>query len=700
MSGELLFEIGCEELPASYAMSAIAALPAIVARELGERGLEIAAGDVRVAGTPRRLAVGIASLPESTPKKKRVAKGPPKSAAYKDGAPTKAAEGFAQKNGVPVERLQIVKDEKGGEYIAVELEEGGRSTAEVLAEALPKVIESIPFPKVMRWASMEFRFARPVRWLVAAFGGKPVAFSWGGCEAGLFTQGHRFLAPGPVAVKTWAEYEAALDKAHVMVDPAKRKARVRELAEKAARAAGGELERDDALLDVVSFLVEEPHPIVGSFEKKLLALPKEVIVTPMKHHQRYFPVLDGQGGLAASFVTIANVPPRDPGVVAHGNERVLRARLADAQFFFDEDLGTPLERMVEGLAGLTFQEKLGSYRDKVDRMKVLAVAIRDALAAAGLKEIPANDKVEVAVELAKADLKSKMVYEFPELQGLMGRAYAKAAGGGFAAAADAIAEHYQPRFAGDAIPASALGAIVSLADRFDTLAGIFGIGEKPTGSADPYGLRRHALAVIAIVRGKGWPLSISTWLRTAADNFESRVKDPTRAAADALEFVKGRLENALRDEGLPFDAVDAALAAGFDDVNDAVARARAVADVKTRPEFESIAIAFKRASNIVRDAKPADRGATLDAALFAHETERALKAAFDKVAEKVAAHKAARRYADALVETLALKDPIDAFFNAVMVNDKDEKVRRNRFALLTLVVALFRDVADFSKLAG
>ncbi|HVO30191.1 MAG TPA: glycine--tRNA ligase subunit beta, partial [bacterium] len=292
---ELLFEIGCEELPASYAMNALAALPAIVARELSERGLKIEERAVRVAGTARRLAVGIASLPETTPKSTRVVSGPPKQAAYKDGKPTPAAEGFAQKNGVTVDKLITVKDEKGGERIAVELQEGGRNTSDVLAEALPKVIEGIPFPKSMRWASMEFKFARPVRWLVASFGGKAVPFSWGGCTAGLASHGHRFLAPGPVAVKTWADYESALEKAHVVVDPAKRKARTKEMAEKAAIAAGGVLEHDEALLDTVSFLVEEPHPVTGTFDERLLTLPKEVIVTPMKHHQRYFPVVDGSG---------------------------------------------------------------------------------------------------------------------------------------------------------------------------------------------------------------------------------------------------------------------------------------------------------------------------------------------------------------------------------------------------------------------
>lgn len=700
---ELLFEIGCEELPASYARGAIDALPAIVAKELSERGLAVDAKQVRVAGTARRLAVGIASLPALTPRTKRVAKGPPKSAAYKDGAPTKAAEGFAQKNGVTVDKLTTLTDEKGGEYIAVELEEGGRSTAEVLAEALPKVIEAIPFPKRMRWASMEFLFARPVRWLLAVYDGKPVVFQWGGCTAGLSTQGHRFLAPGPVAAKTWAEYEAVLERAHVIVDPAKRKAATRAAADEAARSAGGTIEADEALLETVSFLVEKPHPVIGSFDKALLVLPREVIVTPMKVHQRYFPVIDSNKALQANFVTISNVPPKDPKVVARGNERVLRSRLADAMFFFGEDVKTPLDEMAKGLGGLTFQEKLGSYAEKVERMRALSKALRTELATS-IKTLPPESEIDTSARLAKADLKSKMVYEFPELQGLMGRAYAKSAGGAVAASADAIAEHYQPRGAGDAIPASHAGAIVSLADRLDSLAGIFGIGERPTGSTDPYGLRRHAIAVLAIVRGKGYTLSIPEWLKRAADGLGAKLKDPAKAAVEATEFVRLRLENALREEGLPYDAVEAALSARFDDVNDAVARATAVAELKKRPEFQTIAIAFKRAANILsnKDAAPF-KGTKLDPSAFVHDAERALHSAVSSVAAKVIAHKKSGRYTEALVETLALKDPIDAFFTTgtgVMVMDKDERLKCNRLALLAEVTDLFHDLADFTKLAG
>lgn len=686
---ELLFEIGCEELPASYARNALAELPAIVSRLLTERGLDVKPEDVRVAGTARRLAVGIATLPDETPRRKKQMKGPPAAAAFKDGKPTKAAEGFAQKCGVPVTALKTE-----GDYVVVDVDEGGASTAAVLAEALPKVIEAIPFPKVMRWGALDQKFARSVRWLLAAFGGKTVPFTWANTPAGLVTHGHRFLAPGPVQATTWAEYDAALAKAHVILDPAKRREAVRAAADQAAKEVGGSIEADAALLDQISFLIEEPSPVVGSFDKGLLELPREVLVTPMKVHQRYFPVVDAKGALMAHFVTIANVPPKDPKVVARGNERVLRARLADAKYFFDLDLKSSLSQMGEGLARVTFQEKLGSYTEKVERMKVLAGHLRAALGATA----PDAKLVDRAVSLAKADLQSKMVFEFPELQGLMGREYARRAGEP-KEISDAIAEHYQPRGSGDALPASPIGAIVSLADRLDSLAGIFGIGEKPTGSTDPYGLRRHALAILAIVRARGWSLDLADLLAKASAGFGPKLKDAKTGARDALEFVRLRLEVMLRDEGVPYDAVEAALSARFVDVNEAVARARAIADLKKLPDLEPVAIGFKRARNILADKKAApDLGGAVDATAFVHDSERALHKAAMEVAEAVHAHSRAGRWPEALRETVKLRGPIDAFYEGVMVMDKDAKVRKNRLALLQEVVDVFGGIADFTKL--
>jgi glycyl-tRNA synthetase beta chain len=691
---ELLFEIGCEELPASYAIAALAELPGIVSRELSDRGLKVEPKDVKTAGTPRRLAIGVASLPDSTPKVKKTLTGPPTSAAYKDGKPTKAAEGFAAKNGVGVDKLRIEKTDKG-EYIAVDVEEGGKATGEVLAEALPKVIEKIPFPKTMRWADMEVKFARPVHWIVAALGGKVIPFEWGRIKAGTVTHGHRFLAPKAVEVSTWAGYEAALEKAHVVVDPKKRREKVKAMADAAAKSKGGTIEPDDKLLDTVSFLIEEPTPVVGGFDPKLLELPKDVIVTPMKHHQKYFPVVDAKGQLLPHFVTIANVPPKDPAVVARGNERVLRSRLADAKFFFDEDLEGSLAEMAKGLGGLTFQEKLGTYADKVARMRELARAIGEYVGS----KVPAAE-LDLAADLAKADLKSKMVYEFPELQGVMGREYARRQKIA-PEIADAIAEHYQPRFAGDAVPKGERGAIVSLADRIDTLAGIFGIGEKPSGSADPYGLRRHAIAVIAILRDKRWHLPLPETIERAAKGLGSRVADPAKTRAEAAEFVKGRLENVLREEGLPYDAVDAALSARFSDVLEAIERVKAVAEVKKNPDLEPVAIGFKRARNILADKKAApDLGSAVDPSAFKDDSERGLHKAAGAVGEAVKGHAKAGRWTEALKETVKLRGPIDTFYEKVMVMDPDAKVRKNRLALLQQVVAIFDGIADFTKLVA
>lgn len=697
---ELLFEIGCEELPASYARGALDALPGILAKELSDRGLPVAAKDVRVAGTPRRLAASIASLPGETPRVKKTVTGPPKAAAYKDGKPTKAAEGFAAKNGIPVGKLSVISTDKG-EYLAAEIEEGGAGTPAVLAEALPRVIEAIPFPKSMRWADLEQKFARPVRWIVAAYAGKAVPFTWGAQEAGTATHGHRFLSPGAVEVTSWSAYEAAMEKAGVLVDPEKRKAAVRKLAAAAAKEKGGEVEVDEALLETVSFLIENPTPVVGTFDPALLELPREVIVTPMKHHQRYFPVVDGKGALMPFFVTIANVPPKDPAVVARGNERVLRARLADAKYFYDLDRKTDLESLSDRLDKVVYQTKLGTYADKRERLRALALDIRAEIArGTGADGLPADAEVDRAARLAKADLLTKMVFEFPELQGLMGREYARR-GGENPAIADAIAEHYLPKGAGDRLPASHLGAIVSLADRIDTLVGIFGIGERPTGSADPYGLRRHALAFLSIVRGKGYALGLeSLFLRAARSYTGAGVKLEETAAREAIEFMRARLENALRDEGLPYDAVDAALSARFEDVNDAVARAKAVAELKKLPEIEPVAIGFKRAANILRQAPDADRGATVDPKLFAHDAERDLHETAQAVGEAVRGASKSGDWARALGETVKLKAPIDAFYDKVKVMDEDPKVRRNRLALLAGVVGIFSGIADFTKLVG
>ena len=697
---ELLFEIGSEELPAGYAMDALAQLPELVARELSSRGLPVAAADVKTAGTPRRLAIGVSNLADATPRSKKAMTGPPVSAAYKDGKPTGAAIGFAQKCGVPIEKLTTVKTDKG-EYLAAEMDEGGQLTAKLLEEALPKILEGISFPKSMRWSDMEVKYARPVQWLVAVFAGRPVGFTWGGLVAGNVTRGHRFLAKDKaIVVAGWQEWITQLEKHDVIADPAKRKVAVREAADAAAAKLGGKIEPDESLLDQVTFLVEKPWAVGGTFEKELLELPREVIVTPMKHHQRYFPVIDASGKLMPHFVTIAATPPKDEKVVARGNERVLRSRLSDAQFFFGLDRSTKLEEIGKSLDKYTFQEKLGSYAEKVERMRALAKEVRRSLEGTSVKAaLPNEADLDRAALLSKADLQSKMVFEFPELQGQMGREYARL-GGEKPEVANAIAEHYQPKGSGDSIPASDLGALVSIADRLDTLAGIFGIGAKPTGSTDPYGLRRHALAVLAIARSKGYPLNLPLLLEKAAAGFPAGKIDAKAGAKDALEYVKGRLENMLRDDGVAPDAVVAALSARFDDPIDAAARARAIADLKKSPDFTIVAGAFKRSGGVLEQAKAEDLGKTVDPSAFVHETEKALYAATQKVEESVKTHSLAGRWKEAFDETARLKAPLAAFYDTggVMVLDKDTKLRQNRLALLTKIVGVFAPIADFTKL--
>lgn len=699
MSKELLFEIGCEELPAAYAMRAVQRLPELFTQAMRDAGGELQDGvEVRALGTPRRLALQATGLPAKTPKKTELLKGPPARVAYKDDQPTPAAVGFAKRLGIPVDALRVED-----EYVVGEKTSGGESIVEVLARALPALIEAIPFPKTMRWGSGDERFARPVRWIVAVFDAKPVPFAWGQLEAGTKTRGHRFLSPDAFGVKSFSTYVEKLRKAHVLVDPDERREAVRAEVQKAAEQAGGTADDDPGLLDIVTYLVEDPTGVTGRFDDSLLALPPVVIVTPMKHHQRYFPVLDKANKLKAAFVTVAGTPPKDPAVVAHGNERVLAARLADAKFFFDEDLATPMDAWVERLDRVVFQNELGSYGEKVRRMGALATELTRHMGGDPKVVKPEDNRLVAAVQqattLCKADLNSKMVYEFPELQGTMGREYALRAGID-AEVADAIEQHYQPRSADDDVPAGTVGALLSLADRFDTLAGIFGIGERPSGSADPFGLRRHALAILSILRAKGWSISVSQYLERAADLLaeDGKIQDAARAAGEASAFVRERFYHWLVGEELAYDAVDAVLEAGFDDVRQAVARARALTELKGSPDLEPVATAFRRAANILAKADPDDLGAEVDPKAFDHDAEGALRKTLDQVSAAVTKAADQSDWAGALGEVVKLRKPIDAFYDAVMVMDQDHTRRRNRLALLTRVTETFAPIADFSKI--
>ncbi len=690
-SSDLLLEIGAEEIPAGFVPPALQQLEADLAKALDEARL--AHGEVKAVGTPRRLAVWARAVAPRQTDAQSQAFGPPVAQAFdKDGNPTPAAIGFARSQGVEVSALERASTPKG-ERLAVTKVEQGKPAGEVLPGMLERLVGGIRFRKAMRSRWDEVTFARPVRWIAALHGGRKLDVRHGELRSGAVTFGHRFLAPKAIPLAgTPEDYVTRLRKAHVLVDPAERRAALHATLEKAARAAGGAIRSDPALLDEVLYLVEEPTAIAGEFERSNLELPAEVVISELRNHQRYFAVVDGEGKLANRFVAVSATAVKDAKVARHGYERVLRARLADARFFFEEDRKRKLDDRVPDLARRTYLARLGSELDRVGRIGAVAEALARALGKEGLLA----DLAEVA-RLAKVDLNTGMVGEFPELQGIMGAHYARLEGKR-PEIADAIEDHYRPIGASEVMPRGDLGAIVGLADRLHQLVGIVGVGEKATGAADPYGLRRAAIAILRILLTRGYHLSLSQAVDRTLDTL-SGVKlaaDRKAVAAQVLDFVRGRVR-ALWSEEHPADLVEAVLAAGFDDVVDARRRLEALAQVKARPDFTPLAVAFKRVANIQEKAG-IGAGAEVNAALLADDAERHLHAELLRVEQEVNARRAARDYPAVLRNVATLEPAVARFFDDVLVMADDPGLRANRLGLLKRVGALFQDVADFRRI--
>jgi len=616
--------------------------------------------------------------------------GPPAKAAYApDGTLTKAGEGFAKGQDVDPAKL-FVKQTPKGEYLATIRREDGRPAAEILREEIPGWILGLRFQKSMRWGDGDLRFVRPLHWVLALFGGAVVEFALEGLRSSNCSRGHRFLAPGEYAVRDLDDYLAKSRAAMVMVDPAERRDSIRRQVEEAGRAKGGVAVVDEALLEHVTYLVEWPVAVCGGFEPAFLAVPPEVLVTAMRSHQKYFTVVDDAGKLLPWFVTISNMQAADMGPIRAGNERVLRARLSDARFFWEEDLKVPLRGRVPGLGSVVYQERLGTYLEKVERVRELARWL--AREAGGVAE----EDAERAAFLCKADLTTGMVGEFPELQGVMGRYYALHAGEK-PAVAEALLEAYLPRFAGDELPRTALGAILSVADRMDTICGIFGIGMAPTGSEDPYALRRHTLAVINILAERSWPIRLHSLVEFAILALSAKLaRSPEQLRVDVLEFFRGRIENLHTAAGSPVDAVRAVLAAGFDRVPEIKRRLDALEQIRVRADFTPLAVTFKRVANIV---PPGFEGA-FDASLCAEGVERDLAHAVDAVRADVDELVFESDYRGALEKIAELRPVVDRFFAGVMVLADDPRLRANRLALLAAVQSLFANLADFRQLGS
>ena len=688
MAKTLLFEIGTEEIPSGFIVPALNFMKASITEKLST--LKFEHDEVQMFSTPRRFAFRIAGMSETLSDVTETKMGPPKGIAFdKDGNPTKAGLGFAQTCGVDITEVSIAKTPKG-EYLSVTRNIPGKSATEVLPEILEEMIPKIPFTKTMRWSNPDVRFARPVHWILAMFGQDVLPVKFGNIKAGRLTYGNRFMTKDPIEITSPDAYEQILEKAYVIPDLAKRKNTIWKAVEAQAKKIGAEvLDRD--LLAEVADLLEYPHPIIGTFDEAFLRLPKEVLVTVMKHHQRYFPMYAAGDStkLHASFGAFSNIVPKDDAVVRTGNERVLKARLDDARYFFDEDLKVPLKVYADRLKNVIFHKDLGTSYEKVERFSEVALALAETLAP--------DKKAQVieAASVCKGDLNSLMVCELPELQGIMGREYALRQGIDPEVAV-AIREHYLPASAEDKLPSGVVGDIIGMADRIDTICGCFGIGMVPSGTSDPYALRRQTIAILNILLGKLYHVSISWLVDVSLKQLTAKLKRPAEdTKKDTLAFFANRFASILQGKGIPGDVIESVIGT-FDDPVDTFQRAQALSTMRRESWFESICAASKRVENIIKKTVPTSK---VNPALFAQDEEKALHNAFQAMEGAFVAHTQKGEYIDALKLLAGLKDPIDSFFEKVLVMSEDIKVRENRIALLKGLVVLFDKVAKFSKIS-
>lgn len=703
---DLIFEIGTEELPSWYPPQALAALSAMLGAALGSAG--IAHGEIRTFGTPRRLALLVQGLPEASERRSEKRRGPPAGAAFDSaGAPTRAAEGFASKNGVDPAGL-VVEDG----YVYAVVETGGESVAELFPGILARLVTDVPAPRKMRWADVGDPFVRPVAWLLARLDDRVLPVRAAGVEAGGHSHGHRFLHPGPVEIPAPADYEPALRAAHVVADMAARRALVLETVTSLAAGEGLAPEPNDELLDEVTGLIEEPFPILGSFGDHYLELPDEVLTTVLIKHQRFFPLRSADGRLAARFVGVSNHRVNDESLVRLGNEQVLDGRLYDARFFWDEDRRKPLAEHAQGLAGVGYQRELGNMADKVVRTGAIAGVLAELLGLDGA----AREALAAAAPLHRADLVTGMVYEFPELEGVMARAYALAEGLPAAVAA-ALEDGLLPKGPDSQLPATTAGALLAAADKLEKLLGFIGIGRRPSGSADPFALRRDGIGLARILAASGWEASPVELAAAAAAVFrDAGVSLSETAVDDAAAFIRERVQALLAEEGAGTNVIRAA-SAGKTSVIAAARRAHLLGALAQAPAFNELAALYKRVANIAEKAPP---GAVVRNDLLADAAEKRLEGALPAAAAGVAELLALAtdtmapwdlgagptggpaaddaRLQAALGRLLEIKPALDDFLDNVFVMVEDEAVRNNRLALLAQVRDVLRSLGDLGEL--
>ena len=720
-TADLLFEIGTEEIPAGYVPPALTQLREIATKSLTEHRIPF--GEIETFGTPRRITLSVKNLKVLQASEETEVVGPPKSVAYdENGEPTQAAIGFARTQGVELTALRIVETERG-EYVAASKLETGIPTREVLQTLLPEWIEALRFPKTMRWETTGVdavsnrtyrrsvsnrtyrrsekgdravpRFARPIRWLVALLGDAVVDCNYGGAHAGRITRGHRSLHPDPITLASanLDAYTEALQAAGVIVCPKERRAAIGKQVRSILEAEACLPKIDEELLGTVTYLVENPQPIIGNFSASHLEIPPEVLITAMKKHQRYFPMWKNDSELAAKFITISNGTDENFDGVQHGNERVLHARLNDAEFFYKEDQKTSLADKVKRLGAVVFHAKLGSLLDKAERLKALVKFIAKEIGGTNPSYTETTiAHVERAAWLCKADLTTQMVIEFPSLQGITGRYYAQNSGEP-APVATAIAQHYQPLGADTPLPETEIGAILAIADKLDTIVGYFGIEERPTGSQDPYALRRHALGTIRILQDRQLPLSLDAVVEKAVSLYAVRLTDDTKASV--LNFIKERLRVILLEtQQYAPDLADAVLAVGDVNIVDVLKRANALAEFRLTPNFEEVYNALNRVLRIL----PSDPPETVNATRLQDDAEKQLYARITEAAPNLKQSGQAQDYAKLLTQLATLQPAIDIFFDEVLVMAKEPALRSNRLALLNQIGQNIYAIADLTKI--
>ncbi len=688
----LLIEIGCEEIPAGYIIPALNAFKASLLSSLDKKRIDH--GEAKILGTPRRLSLMVAGVAGTQKAKTSTLTGPPEKVAFDgDGKPTIAAEKFAQKAGISLDQITITDTGKG-RYLTATVEESCEPSGAIIQAMLEKLILAMPFPKSMRWGSLTISFARPIISLVGMLGSQTLEFSIGNIKSGNQVFGHQFMEPGLYTIPEADAYEQVLESAGVFVDIEKRKTMLKERIEKLAKELDTNILDDPALIDIVTNLVESPYPVVGKFDEEFLKVPDEVLITAMREHQKYFALVDDNQNLRPMFIAVNNTQARDMDLVARGHEKVLRARLSDAKFFFETDLESNLDAFAEKLKSVTFHEKLGSVHEKCQRISGLVDFLAQVSPYGDKEDLKTN--VARAAKICKADLVSQVVIEFTKLQGVIGRTYAHKAGEA-SEVADAIEQHYRPIQSGGKLPENPVAALLAIADKMDTIAGCFSVDLIPTGGADPYALRRQGIGIIQIMQAQGLDFSLIQVIEKGLEAFVTDEPGRKKLGKKVSEFLKNRMVNILTDQGFSKEAVNSALGASFDNVPDVLRRVRALDVLRNDPDFEPLAITFKRVENILKKAKNAG-AQQVDINLFDHRSEISLHQVCTAVASKVTDLIVGEDYETALKEIATLRPQVDTFFDDVMVFADDEAVKNNRIALLASVSSLFKNIADFSKL--